>query len=199
MPSAQVLSVCVGRAAPLLTRNGAVHSAIAKHPISTLQNPARCRVDTQGLAGDESVEPGIHGAPNQAVYLYPSEHYAFWQQLRAQFHRPPLPDAGALGENLLVRGLLEREVWIGDHLTIGSVVLRVTRPREPCFKLDIHLQLRMAAKMMVQSGFSGFYATVVTSGELQAGDSIELTPGERQITIAERLSISAAGAQRGLF
>jgi MOSC domain-containing protein YiiM len=79
------------------------------------------------------------------------------------------------------------------------VVLRVTRPREPCFKLDIHLQLRMAAKMMVQSGFSGFYATVVTSGEVQAGDRIDITPGERQITIAERLSINAAGAQRGLF
>jgi MOSC domain-containing protein YiiM len=199
MSSAQLISVCVGKAAPLLTRSGTVLSAIAKQPVSTLRNPVRCSVNTQGLHGDESVEPGIHGAPTQAIYLYPSEHYAFWQQLRAQFHLPALPDAGALGENLLVSGLLEREVWVGDQLTIGSVLLRVTRPREPCFKLDIHLQLRMAAKMMMQSGFSGFYASVVSSGHLQAGDPIRVTPGQRQITIAEHLKIGAASAQRALF
>lgn len=199
MHAPRLISVCIGRAAPLLTRSGTVQSAINKSPVSTLENPRTCSADAQGLAGDESVESGIHGPPTQAVYLYPSEHYAYWQQLRAQFQLPALPEAGALGENLLVSGLLEEAAWIGDRLIVGSVELVITRPREPCFKLDIHLRLRMAAKMMMQSGYTGFYAAVVRAGELRAGDVIRVVPGERQITVAERLRIGAASAQRDLF
>ena len=161
-------------------------SAIGKRPVSSLADPRPHPVSTNGLDGDESVERKIHGPPLQAVYVYPAEHYVFWQSLARQHGRPPLPAAGALGENLTVEGLAESQVWIGDTLAVGTVRLRVTRPRDPCFKLNAWLGLSMAGKMMIQSGYTGFYCSVVRAGELAAGDPVELIPGDRVITVLER-------------
>jgi len=174
-------------------------SAIRKHPVATLDDPKRWPVGPAGLQGDESVERRIHGPPQQAVYVYPVEHYAFWNSLVRQTGRAgPLP-AGALGENLSIEGLTESQVWIGDILRIGSARLRVTRPRQPCFKLDAHLGLRMAGKMMVQSGFTGFYCTVREAGDMAPGDAIEPCPGERSLTVLESHRLANKSPQKPLF
>ena len=83
-------------------------------------------------------------------------------------------------------GLTEAQVWIGDLLVIGSVRLRITRPRDPCFKLNARLGLSMAAKMMVQSGYTGFYCAVVQPGTLTAGEPVELLAGDRTISVLDR-------------
>ncbi|MBM3407230.1 MAG: MOSC domain-containing protein [Betaproteobacteria bacterium] len=187
---ARLIAASVGRAAPLFAQDGserfATQSAINKRPVSTLTQPDPCAVTERGLDGDESVERRIHGPPLQAVYVYPLEHYRFWQSLAHQHGRAPLPEAGALGENLTIEGLSESQVWVGDLLAIGSVRLRVTRPRDPCFKLNARLGLSMAAKMMVQSGYTGFYCAVVQTGTLAAGDPVALTAGDRAITVLDR-------------
>ena len=50
----------------------------------------------------------VHGGPSKAVYAYPSEHYPFWQTVRAQagvaLWDEPLPP-GSLGENLTLAGV----------------------------------------------------------------------------------------------
>lgn len=187
---AQLIAASVGRAAPLLAQDGgtrfATESAINKRPVSTLAHPTPWAVSERGLDGDESVERHLHGPPLQAVYVYPADHYLFWQSLARQNGRPPLPEAGALGENLTVSGLTESQVWIGDLLAIGTVRLRVTRPRDPCFKLNARLGLSMAGKMMVQSGYTGFYCSVVEGGVLRAGDPVELLAGDRTISVLDR-------------
>jgi MOSC domain-containing protein YiiM len=187
---ARLIAASVGRAAPLLAGDGgerfATTSAINKRPVSTLADPRACLVDERGLEGDESVERRIHGPPLQAVYVYPLEHYRFWQSLARQHGRPPLPEAGALGENLTVEGLSESQVWIGDRLIIGTVTLRITRPRDPCFKLNARLGLSMAGKMMVQSGYTGFYCAVVHAGALTAGDAVEVIAGDRLLTVLDQ-------------
>jgi MOSC domain-containing protein YiiM len=187
---ARLIAASVGQAAPLLATDGserfATPSAIHKRPVSTLADPRACAVSDRGLAGDESVERHIHGPPLQAVYVYPAEHYRFWQSLARQHGRPPLPEAGALGENLTVEGLSESQIWIGDVLRIGSVRLRVTRPRDPCFKLNARLGLSMAGKMMVQSGYTGFYCAVVEAGALAAGDDIAVIAGDRTLTVLDQ-------------
>jgi len=186
----KLIAASVGRAAPLLAHVGgerfATTSAIHKRPVSTLADPRACKVDERGLEGDESVERRIHGPPLQAVYVYPVEHYRFWQSLARQQGRPPLPEAGALGENLTVEGLSESQVWIGDRLRIGTVTLRITRPRDPCFKLTARLGLSMAGKMMVQSGYTGFYCAVEQPGLLAAGDPVDLLAADRAITVLDR-------------
>jgi len=185
----RVLAVCAGPVAPLLVHERGtpetVVSGIAKSSLSTLASPARVAVGPLGVAGDEQADLTVHGGLDKAVYLYPSEHYAFWRTVRSQagVDAPLLP--GAMGENLLIEGLAETALWVGDHLSVGEVELRVESPRQPCYKFNARMGFKWAAKMMVQSGFTGFYCAVVRTGTVAAGDPVALRPGERHVSLGE--------------
>lgn len=184
-----MLAVCAGKSAPLAVGSpGAprsVPSAIAKSALSTLDAPARVPVGLVGIEGDEQADPTVHGGLDKAVYVYPGEHYAFWRTVRMQagIGEPLAP--GAMGENLLVEGLLEPGVWIGDRLTIGEVELRVESPRQPCYKFNARMGFDWALKMMVQSGYTGFYCAVLRPGAIAAGDAVTLRAGARDLSVAE--------------
>ena len=42
---------------------------------------------------------------------------------------------------------------------------------------------RQATKMMAQSGYCGFYLSVIQPGTIAAGESYELIPGPREVSI----------------
>lgn len=204
-PTARLLAVSVGAAAPLFVGDGgraeAVLSGIRKSPVSTAADPREVEVRGLGVAGDTQVDTSVHGGVDKAVYLYPAEHAAFWieQRRRALGLDDPLPP-GFVGENLTVEGLLEDAVHVGDTLAIGTVRLVVTAPREPCFKFNARMGWKGAAKAMVQSGRSGWYASVLEPGRLRAGDPIRVIPGSRQVSIAQLNAFrQRASGQRGLF
>ena len=161
------------------------------------------RVNRLGLDGDEQADQSVHGGLDKAVYAYPFEHYGFWTAQRAASLKQAAEDLplapGALGENLTVQGILESDVWIGDRLQAGSVLLQVTEPRHPCFKLNGKLGFSHAAKMMIQSGFSGFYLRVVETGILHAGDVITLLPGPREVSLSWLNESRRKGRQSDLF
>jgi MOSC domain-containing protein YiiM len=201
---ARLLAVCIGRAAPLAARDGSdravpVMSAIAKQAISRLADPVPVELGALGLAGDEVVDLSVHGGLDKAVYLYPHEHYAFWQTVRGQAGRTEPLDPGALGENLLVEGLLEPVLWVGDRLRIGEVELRVESPRSPCFKFNVRMGFSWASKMMIQSGYSGAYCAVVRQGRIAAGDRIDVLPGDRVVTIEQSHRLRHGKRQPPLF
>jgi len=90
-----------------------------------------------------------------------------------------------MGENLSIEGLLEHEVWIGDELHFPGCVLRVTAPREPCFKFNAVMGLNHAGKLMMERLYSGFYLAVVRTGTLEAGQAFRLVPGTRGLRVSE--------------
>jgi MOSC domain-containing protein YiiM len=195
---ARLLAICVGRSAPLAFegrgRPETVASGIVKHPVSTLDAPAPVLVRPLGLEGDEQVDLSVHGGLDKAVYVYPSEHYAFWRTVRAQAGVQAPLAFGGLGENLVAQGLLESQVWVGDRLQVGGEVeLRVESPRQPCFKFDARMGFRQASKMMLQSGWCGFYCAVVRQGRVAAGDAIRVVPGERVVSIEEMNRLKQRG------
>jgi MOSC domain-containing protein YiiM len=85
----------------------------------------------------------------------------------------------------------EQDLFVGDRLDFGSVVLRVTQPREPCGKFNAVMGYAGAAKDMVQSGRCGFYLAVDQIGTLQAGASFRLIRGSGNTRIAEALQHKA--------
>jgi MOSC domain-containing protein YiiM len=141
-----------------------------------------------GLAGDEQADPSVHGGLDKAVYACPGEHLAFWQrQRRAQgvsLFDEVLPP-GFVGENLTLQGLLEPEVWIGDTLHFPDCVLRVTAPREPCYKFTAVMGYALAARDMVQASSCGWYLAVHTPGTIAAGQTFTLVPGRRALGVVE--------------
>lgn len=141
-----------------------------------------------GLHGDEQADPSVHGGLDKAVYAYPSEHLAFWQAQRREHGSTLFDDTlppGFLGENLSLAGLLEREVWIGDTLHFPDCVLRVTAPREPCYKLNAVMGLPQAGRLMMEHACPGFYLAVVQPGRIEAGQAFTLTPGVRGLSVLD--------------
>jgi MOSC domain-containing protein YiiM len=53
-------------------------------------------------------------------------------------------------------------------------VLRVSAPREPCFKFNAVMGYAQAARQMAQSGRCGFYLSVVQEGTIAAGQGFTL-------------------------
>ena len=181
--SGRVLSVNVGRAVEIEIDGRRVISAIGKKAVASPHAVSR-----SGLAGDEQADLSVHGGPSKPIYAYPSEHYPFWQTVRAQARAAAWNDKlapGALGENLTLAGLLENQVWIGDLLRFPGCILAVSEPRFPCFKLNAALGFEQAAALMQANGWCGFYLAIREPGTLQEGDPFELIAGPREVGIPE--------------
>jgi len=211
----RVLAVCVGRAAPLFvpsgrapTRQEQVMSGIRKSAVSTLDERRRIALHSLGFDGDEQVDLTVHGGRDKAVYAYPAEHYPVWRTMREQAtHVDEVLPPGFMGENLAIEGLVENRVWIGDVLVFEPtpssaappVRLRVDAPRQPCFKFNARMGFKHASKMMVQSGFTGFYLEVLETGTVAAGDAFHVVPGAREVTVEQMHRQMTRGQQKNLF
>jgi MOSC domain-containing protein YiiM len=142
-----------------------IRTGIYKEPAG-----GRVRLRALGLDGDFQADPSVHGGPEKAVYVYPSEHYPYFREL---LKRPDL-SAGFFGENFTTEGLLEDEVRPGDVLRVGTAVVQVTDPRSPCFKLAARAGSPAFVGAFLNSRRLGFYLSVVEEGEVGAGDPIRL-------------------------
>jgi len=181
--SGRLLSLNVSRATVIAIGDREVLTAIGKRAV----DGARA-VGPLGIDGDEQADLSVHGGPGKAVYAYPSEHHAFWQTVRAQagvapWDAPLVP--GALGENLTLAGVVESDVFIGDVLRFANCALAVSGPRFPCFKFNAAMGFAHAAKLMVQSGWCGWYLSVREPGTIAAGESFAIEPGPREVGIVE--------------
>ena len=193
MASYRLLSLNVSLAQMRDIGGREVMTAIGKRPTAS-----QVEVRPLGLGGDEQADLSVHGGLGKAVYAYPSEHYAFWQTVRAQANVAAWGHTlapGALGENLTLAGLLEDQVWIGDVLRFADCELAVSEPRFPCFKLNAAVGFKHASKLMMANGWCGFYLAVRVPGSLRAGETFDLVPGPREVGIPE-LFRSRVAAQR---
>lgn len=183
----RILSINLGTPRQVPFGNSHVVTSIFKLPAE-----GRVALRRHNLVGDRQADLTVHGGPNKAVYLYPSEHYEAWtEEFRSQFlwteqvPGPVLP-VGVFGENLTSAGLLENSVRIGDQFRIGTAVVQVTQPRMPCYKLGIRFGRPDMVRRFWISGWSGIYFSVVEEGEMGAGDPIEkIGDGPEDITVAE--------------
>lgn len=174
--TARLVSLNVGQPAPLAFRGGAVPSAIRKQPVS-----GPVRLGPLGLAGDAQADLRVHGGPDKAVCVYPTEHLAHWSERLGRRLEP-----AAFGENFSVAGLLEAAACLGDVYRVGRALAQVSQPRQPCYKLATRQGEPAFALWVQESGWTGFYFRCLEPGEVQAGDAITLVerpaPG---CTIAE--------------
>ena len=179
----RILSVNLGKVRVRDIAGRRVMTAYGKQPAA-----GPVAVAPLGLQGDEQADLSVHGGLAKAVYAYSSAHYPFWRTVRAQAGVSGWDDTlpfGALGENLTVEGLDERELWVGDRLVLPGCTLAVTEPRRPCFKFDAAMGFAQASRMMRESGFCGSYLAVLVPGTVAAGDAVELQPGPRQVNLRE--------------
>ena len=160
----KLLSINVSKPKPIQYGGKTVQTGIFKEPVS-----GTVMLREKNIDGDGQGDLRVHGGTYKAIYGYPFEHYAYWQQ---ELLRDDL-SYGQFGENLTVEGMLEAAVHIGDVFQIGSTVkLQITQPRVPCFKLAYKMGLPEFPKQFLESRRVGFYFRVLEEGEITAGDAI---------------------------
>ncbi|HLM05254.1 MAG TPA: MOSC domain-containing protein [Blastococcus sp.] len=170
----RLLAVCVSGPRPIrLPRVGDSTSGIDKRPV-----PGRVAVHPLGLDGDVQVNQKFHGGEGQALYAYAQEDADWWA---AELDRA-LP-AGRFGENLRTSGLDLTGAVLGERWRIGDVLVEVTAPRTPCAKLRAHWGVPRLIKRFTEHGASGAYLRVLETGDLGAGDPVEVERPGHGITV----------------
>lgn len=200
----RVIAICTGKVAPLVyrTASGDIRteaSGIKKTAISTIENPEKIEIRKLGLAGDEQCNLSVHGGLDKAVYMMPAMHYEFWKARRLEKGLDENLPWGFLGENLVVEGLDENTVRIGDEFELGEVKLRVTDPREPCHKFAIRMGYGAAPKQMIQQGNCGWYLRVLQTGLVAAGETLMHTPNPQGKTVLESFQFKTRKGQLDLL
>ncbi len=163
----QLISLNQGAVRTWHWRGKTVRSGIFKTPVE-----GALPATAIGLPDDAQMDTKNHGGPDKALLALPVSTYAlfgldgYW---------------GALGENLtLPAELNENMVRLGDRLRIGEVLLEVTQPRSPCWKLDELAREKFGLERFLQryadSGQVGYYLRVLEPGTLPAGMSIGHIP-----------------------
>jgi MOSC domain-containing protein YiiM len=186
MSEPRVISLQVGRPGTLPWRGKQVRTAIFKEPVP---EGTRVALTATGFEGDEQADLRVHGGPDKAICCYPSEHFPRWAELLEQ---PCGMPNGAFGENLTLEGALETDVHIGDTYRLGQdgVVVQVSQPRGPCFKLAARWGKTRLTRQMAYDMIAGFYLRVIETGTVGAGDTLELVDRTSDVTVAEVLRIT---------
>lgn len=191
---ARLESVNIGEERPF--PNNTRRSGIYKEPVA---RPVK--IAALGVEGDCVADAYHHGGPDQAVYVYFAEDYAWWSEKLCRKLAP-----GTFGDNLTISGIASPNVAIGDRFVIADLVLEVTVPRIPCGTLAKRMQDREFVKAFRYAERPGVYCRVIAEGEVAAGMPVvhQLYAGER-IGIVEmyrswfvRKTLSAAELRRTL-
>ncbi|KAL6353679.1 hypothetical protein LRP88_12992 [Fusarium phalaenopsidis] len=125
-----------------------------------------------GVTGDEHAAKS-HGGTERAVHQYNPEHYPDWRAENSP--EPNLYDVGAFGENLVATNMNDDNVCIGDVYQLGKeVLLEVSEPRHPCYKLNSRFKWPRALKRTIRTGRSGWNMRVLQTGYVCKGDTISL-------------------------
>ena len=161
----EVVSLNIALPKTVMIRGNPVATGIYKLPVTHA-----VWLTKLGLDGDDQADKTVHGGEHQAIYSYPLEHYAYWQNAQQLSDLPH----GTFGENITTTGMLEDNVQVGDILKIGEATVQVTMPRIPCFKFGHKIGRPEILEPFLKSGRSGFYQRVLTEGYVKAGDKITL-------------------------
>lgn len=160
--------------------NGPEVTAIAKRRV---EGPVA--VTRDGVDGDQIADTKHHGGPDQAVYVYTTDDYRHWEGL---LDRELVP--GMFGENLTLDDFSSQDVFVGDRITVASVVLEATAPRIPCgtFTRWMGESPSFLARFR-QEMRPGVYCRVIEEGVVSVGDSVTLLAGERTVPIPEMVEL----------
>jgi MOSC domain-containing protein YiiM len=160
----RVASVNVGVPRTVEWLGRPVTSGIWKQPVD---GPIAVR--GVNLSGDDQADHSAHGGPDKAVYAYALEDYNFWQDA-AGFALEP----GLFGENLTLAGVDASGARIGERWQIGTVLLEVSGPRIPCYKLGMRVGDHAFPPRFAAAGRPGAYLRIVREGVLAAGDEVSV-------------------------
>jgi MOSC domain-containing protein YiiM len=159
-----VLSVNVGRPREFEYDGRPAKSAIWKLPVA-----GRVRARGVNLEGDEQADRKAHGGPDKALYAYAIEDARWWERALGRSVQ-----YGEFGENLTTQEIAVNDALVGERWEIGTVVLEVSEPRVPCWRLGVRMNDQMFVRRFTEALRPGSYLRIIGEGDLGAGDQIRV-------------------------
>lgn len=156
----KIISTNIAKVTTMMHQGKAISTAILKQPTSK-----EVSIERTGIIGDEQADLKWHGGEEKAVYAFSANHYPYWQQ---QLNNDSL-SAGMFGENFTISDLAEEDIHIGDRFRLGSALLEVSQPREPCFKLALAVKDERILKLFTRRYCTGVYFRVIETGHAKTG------------------------------
>lgn len=172
----KVIATNLGEPKKITWRGKEITTGIYKYPTSE-----PLRLGTEDVQKDSVIDRRYHGGVDKACYLFSADYYGYWKYL--------YPDLdwnwGMFGENLTVLGMDENLLRIGDIYKIGTAIVEISEPREPCYKLGIRFDTQDILKQFIQHNHPGTYVRVLEEGDVTVDDRMELiTKSKNALTIA---------------
>lgn len=191
MEDSIVLTLNIGTAKEQQFFGKTITTGICKEPVTNA-----IVAEKTGFVGDGIFNTKHHGGHDKAICVYPAIHLDHWRQELGT----SLPTA-PFGENLSLTVLSEDNVHIGDIFKIGTTLVEVSQPRQPCKTLSLRYNRPDFVKVVVQSGFTGWYVRVLETGTIKQGDRCTLVssdPTPVSISFANQIMHSDRKNEKGI-
>lgn len=166
--SGEVLEVKIGHIQNIIFGNDEkpIETAIKKIPVN------KAFITKMGPEGDDVGLKEHHGGINKALF---SVSVSTFEELNKMTDSDFKWDGIAVyGENLVVSGLDENSVCIGDIYEIGECIVEISQPRKPCIRLSKNTDNPDMLKIIIESGWTGWYSRIVKEGIIKKNDKMIL-------------------------
>lgn len=171
----KVIATNIGEAVTVEWNGKNEQTGIFKYPTE-----APLYLSKNDVKGDTVIDRVHHGGINKACYLFSADYYPYWKNLYPKLKW----DWGMFGENLTVQGLDEDEMRIGNVYRLGSALIQVSQPREPCYKLGIRFGTQEILRQFIAHNHPGTYVKILEEGTVTMGDSLALVKeSENTLTV----------------
>jgi len=173
----KVVSTNIGKKTTLLWNGKEVVTGILKKPTKS-----SIVLGLEDVKNDAVIDRKYHGGIDQAVYAYGEQHYKYWQDLYPDIEMK----YGFFGENLTISNLDENKVYVGAIYELGTAIVQVTKPRQPCMKLGIVFGTQKVLKQFWNVPKCGLYFKIIKEGSVGKGAVLKLIEqAEERKSIAE--------------
>ena len=161
----KVISVNIGDPVIVKWRGKEVKTGIYKYPVNK-----SIHLGFEDVDQDHVIDRRYHGGLDKACYLYSYDHYEYWKSKYPELDW----HYGVFGENITLEKFDEAEIKIGSIYRLGTSLVQISRPRQPCFKLGIRFGTQKIIKEFLNSLKTGVYIRVLERGEVTSGDQLIL-------------------------
>ena len=161
----KVISVNIGDPVIVKWRGKEVKTGIYKYPVHK-----SIHLGFEDVDQDHVIDRRYHGGLDKACYLYSYDHYEYWKSKYPELDW----HYGVFGENITLEKFDEAEIKIGSIYRLGTSLVQISRPRQPCFKLGIRFGTQKIIKEFLNSLKTGVYIRVLERGEVTSGDQLIL-------------------------
>ena len=128
------------------------------------------QLEQEAVVNDTVANRHVHGGLFKACYLFSTDQYPYWKGKYPELSW----NWGMFGENLSVADMDEAKIRIGDIYKLGSALVQITQPREPCYKLGIRFGSQEIIEQFIAHPYPGTYVRILKNGSVRSGDVLEL-------------------------